>query len=78
MRYWSKIFVFAKMLAKIYAKHEEMSAAAEKFIFLQDDDSSSIIMMTSLLINYNVVIVTYIAERPVYPSAGHPAQLSQD
>jgi uncharacterized membrane protein len=28
--------------------------------------------------NYYVVIVTYFAERPVYPPAGHPAQLPQD
>ncbi len=78
MRYWSKIFVFAKTVAKIYAKHEEMSAAAENFFFFArwrfvvnhyDDVTAN---------NYNVVIVTYFAERPVYPPAGHPAQLPQD
>ncbi len=46
--------------------------------FLYNDDSSSIIMTTSLPIIINVVMVTYFAERPVYPPAGHPAQLPQD
>jgi hypothetical protein len=31
-----KYLFFAKFLAKIYAKQEEMSAAAENFLFLQD------------------------------------------